>query len=427
MKKKNLFLAITLLLFSSVAVAQLKVHNNGKVGICSDTVISGKVQMNISAGDNTGFCIYDDIWNTIKFKLLTSEFNSYLLSPCFDSWQNPIGIGFDNADGHIYIGAKSAMSGSLGQVTIKPNPSYNHHYALYLLHNSNTTGTSALSSNGGAVSIFSSVIANSGLTYSSSNFSVNGSGYISAAGITATSDSLLKENIRPLEKSLDKIMMLKGVSYNYKSSSLPHKQQEIKFDNPAFSDSIMDLIPDELKIREETANIIEDEIANGKHIGFLAQDVEKVLPEVVRTTPNGSKGINYLDIIALLAEGIKEQQAQIEELHTEIQELKSNISRSASDATSVQSATGMRSRLYQNAPNPFSENTLIKVFISEQVKSASLNIYDLQGKQLKKIIITGKGENSVFISASEFPAGIYLYSLITDGNEVDTKKMILTE
>ena len=55
-----------------------------------------------------------------------------------------------------------------------------------------------------------------------------------------------------------------------------------------------------------------------------------------------------------------------------------------------------------------------------------LCIYDLQGKQIKQILIARRGEGSQMISGSELTAGMYLYTLIADGNEVDTKRMILT-
>jgi hypothetical protein len=58
---------------------------------------------------------------------------------------------------------------------------------------------------------------------------------------------------------------------------------------------------------------------------------------------------------------------------------------------------------------------------------AYLCFYDLQGKQLKQITLTQRGEGSEIIQGSQFAAGIYLYALIADGQEVDVKKMILTE
>ncbi|MFT4565998.1 MAG: hypothetical protein ACI9FN_000951 [Saprospiraceae bacterium] len=50
-----------------------------------------------------------------------------------------------------------------------------------------------------------------------------------------------------------------------------------------------------------------------KQLGFIAQNVETVVPEVVRTNADGYKAVDYSKITALLNEAIKEQQIQIEE------------------------------------------------------------------------------------------------------------------
>ena len=63
----------------------------------------------------------------------------------------------------------------------------------------------------------------------------------------------------------------------------------------------------------------------------------------------------------------------------------------------------------------------------EDVKTAYLCIYNLQGTQIKQIRIMLRGEGSQLISGSELAAGMYLYALIVDGKEVDTKRMILTK
>jgi hypothetical protein len=51
----------------------------------------------------------------------------------------------------------------------------------------------------------------------------------------------------------------------------------------------------------------------------------------------------------------------------------------------------------------------------------------MQGTLLKQYPLNTKGESSITIFANEFKAGMYLYSLITDGKETDTKRMILTQ
>ena len=73
------------------------------------------------------------------------------------------------------------------------------------------------------------------------------------------------------------------------------------------------------------------------------------------------------------------------------------------------------------------QNTEIKFYISEDVKTAQLCIYNLQGTQIKQIVIAKRGEGLQLISGSELTAGMYLYALIVDGKEVDTKRMILTK
>ncbi|MDR3058575.1 MAG: T9SS type A sorting domain-containing protein, partial [Prevotella sp.] len=77
-------------------------------------------------------------------------------------------------------------------------------------------------------------------------------------------------------------------------------------------------------------------------------------------------------------------------------------------------------------PNPFQVKTEIRYFLPQEVQQAYLCIFDMQGKMLKKLDAPA-GENTLTIRGSELHAGMYLYSLIADGKEVDTKRMILTK
>ena len=52
---------------------------------------------------------------------------------------------------------------------------------------------------------------------------------------------------------------------------------------------------------------------------------------------------------------------------------------------------------------------------------------DMNGKQIQQITLTERGNSSVTISGGELNAGMYLYSLIADGQVIDTKRMILTK
>jgi hypothetical protein len=55
-------------------------------------------------------------------------------------------------------------------------------------------------------------------------------------------------------------------------------------------------------------------------VGVIAQEVEKVLPEVVATRENGYKAVRYEKLVALLIEAVKDQQKQIDELKARLEE-----------------------------------------------------------------------------------------------------------
>ena len=83
--------------------------------------------------------------------------------------------------------------------------------------------------------------------------------------------------------------------------------------------------------------------------------------------------------------------------------------------------------LLQNIPNPFSQTTSIKCFIPSNSKASSLLVFDMNGTLKKTIPISGTGDITLAINGKELIAGMYYYTLVIDNNEIDTKKMILTE
>ena len=93
----------------------------------------------------------------------------------------------------------------------------------------------------------------------------------------SASDKRLKDNIKPIENALEKVNKISGVEFDWNSN--------------------------------------QDTYAEGMHdIGVIAQEIEEVIPEVVKTRDNGYKAVKYEKIVPLLIEAIKEQQTQIDEL-----------------------------------------------------------------------------------------------------------------
>jgi hypothetical protein len=217
------------------------------------------------------------------------------------------------------------------------------------------------------------------------------------------SDSRLKENLRVIEKPLEKLLQMNGVKYDF------IKQSNDTISNEAEQQKLEKMQKDKL--------------------GFLAQDLEKIIPEAVLYEEDEDRYyIEYNALIPVIVEAMKEQQAQIEELKSELagccQEGLKSGSINNTDELNLNVA---QAKLYQNNPNPFSVQTAVKFEIPETVKSAQLHICNMTGTLLKTITVNQRNNGSVIINANEFNAGMYLYSLVCDGKIVDTKQMLLTE
>ena len=223
------------------------------------------------------------------------------------------------------------------------------------------------------------------------------------------SDARRKENINPLSNSLSLILKLQGVSYDLKREFV---------------------INDSLDMNEAMVNRLDEERKN--RIGFLAQDVNEILPEVVFYDDSTDiYMIDYNRFSPVLVEAIKEQQLIIENLQHEILAIKESLTNDGLKSASleeVESTDELKTNtLYQNSPNPFNENTKIEFYLTEETQNAILNVYDMNGKQLRSIGINQIGFGNVTLSSMEYNAGMYMYALIADGIIVDTKQMILTD
>lgn len=276
----------------------------------------------------------------------------------------------------------------------KPWPSVNSgNYRLFLSDNlkiginRNPIGIEALQVNGG-------VIANYYIQYS---------------------DVRLKKNISSLKKNLITISMLNPISYDYDKG----KMQEILSKGTEVDSELTEAKANagEVKLNEEGLD--------GRY-GFSAQEVQKVLPNLVHETENGYLSVNYLDIIPILVGAINEQQKLIEEQTKKIEELKEIVVR-GKDSNSEEALNINSPILEQNTPNPFSENTIIKYDLgTEQIVDAQIVVYDMSGKTMRTFDLNNT-KGRVEVRRNELSPGIYAYSLIKAGSVVDSKIMVLTE
>lgn len=233
--------------------------------------------------------------------------------------------------------------------------------------------------------------------------------------IVISSDRRLKREIRPLQNAMDKLSQLNGVAYR---KSLPNLH----------SNNIdMQGITDEVKLNTIRCDTLSsnDEVEHNENYGFIAQELREVFPELVREDNDGYLGIDYISLIPVMVEAMKELREEIDMLKSANDELeirdKSTLDNNGA-GNANQGAT-----LYQNTPNPFSSETEVRYYIPTNAGQAYLLIFDMQGTLKKQVQITKKGDGFVTINASELPAGMYIYSLIVDGREIDSKRMILTK
>lgn len=192
---------------------------------------------------------------------------------------------------------------------------------------------------------------------------------------------------------------------------------------------------DEAKRGVDLDNIeVSDEIPQTRlstvKYGLAADQLKEVYPELVYEDKSGNVSINYIEMIPLLVQAVNELKAENQNLTKEVALLKGETKSEAktrNEATAINTVNEAVLSLAQNNPNPFSESTSIEVSVPQSVRSASLFIYDMSGKMLKRIAVTGRGTSRVPVTAEGLTEGMYLYTLIADGKVVGTKKMILAK
>lgn len=75
--------------------------------------------------------------------------------------------------------------------------------------------------------------------------------------------------------------------------------------------------------------------------------------------------------------------------------------------------------------NPAKGSTAINCYIPLETVNAYIQIYNTMGGMVLKLPIGTKGQNEIYVDTYKLPNGIYIYSLVTDGRLIDTKRMII--
>ncbi len=251
---------------------------------------------------------------------------------------------------------------------------------------------------------------------SSTKFVIFGSA-VASGGNWQASDRRLKREVREIGDALKIVQNLRGVKYSYQSDAYPTLG-----------------------------------LSDKQEYGFIAQEVEEVMPEAVRDAEiNESQDVEfkvmqYTQIIPVLTEAIKEQQVIIDdqedrlieqyEINANYEKLIANLEarlsaleenaqggKRASINRAVKTAEGISLR--QNFPNPFNGETVVEYTIPVDMKAASLTVYDLTGKQQLNSIELAPGSGEITLNAESLAPGVYFYTIEQYNQTLARQKMIV--
>ncbi|MEO0041937.1 MAG: hypothetical protein RL329_1385 [Bacteroidota bacterium] len=224
-------------------------------------------------------------------------------------------------------------------------------------------------------------------------YKLHAAGNVLANNYYVPSDQRLKQNIQTIKDPMAIITGLNGKTYEMRTKAF----EERHFDA-------------------------------GRMYGFLAQELQKVMPEAVKENAEGFLTVNYDFVIPVLTEGIKTQQKTIETLQAELEEikkiLKSNTVSKSTDAAVLNSKRVETVKLEQNRPNPTASIALIAYEMPQTMNQGNLIITDLTGKMIQNITLENNHAD-VTVDVSNMADGIYVYSLVVKGEVLASKKMMV--
>ncbi|MCU7549944.1 tail fiber domain-containing protein [Chitinophagaceae bacterium LB-8] len=256
-----------------------------------------------------------------------------------------------------------------------------------------------------------------GIYGTASGGSFNAAGYFNGA-VWATSynyivsDRKFKQDIVPLEHTLQQLMKLKPATYlfnkeAYKSMQLPTGKQ-------------IGLIADEVK------EVFPELVQQAVHPAELDKDTRKELSPEIKY-----EGINYQGLIPVLVASVQElktlndeHQQQIEQQQQQINDLKETVDRLL-NTLNLNGNNLTTAFLKASIPNPAQGTALIQYYVPQNSRTANIVFTDMKGAIIKSITISNKGDGQLNVNTAAWTAGTYTYTLYINGTQTDSKKLVI--
>lgn len=176
------------------------------------------------------------------------------------------------------------------------------------------------------------------------------------------------------------------------------------------------------------------------YTGFVAQDVYAAARSVgydfsgvdkPRSDQQSFYGLRYSEFVVPLVKAVQELSAKndsLEQANAQLNQRLTQIEQLLGMGSGTQNGNTVMltaARLFQNVPNPADQTTLISYYLPQTAGSAVIRISGMGGETIRSIAVNGTGMGQLQVQTTRLAPGTYLYSLIVDGNVVDTKKMVV--
>jgi hypothetical protein len=244
------------------------------------------------------------------------------------------------------------------------------------------------------------------------------------------SDQVLKTNIQPLTNSLEKVLAMNGISYDWNYTSYP----EMSFDSS-----------NHIGFKAQEINQIDERLTYLDANDLMHVEYDKVVPLVVESIQEMNEIIEQKDsLINALNEKVNALNTQVLDQNTRLSQIESclaslgicEVNQSAIQRTSDELQQQMINKiqvnlsnknsivLKQNVPNPYSESTVIEYIIPISVQKAQIQFFDSFGKLIHSVDLVARGKGELTVFANDLSSGLYTYTLVADGKVVTSKKMV---
>lgn len=259
-------------------------------------------------------------------------------------------------------------------------------------------------------------------TTGSSKLFVNGNLTYNGS-LTNASDRRLKQNVQNFQYGLNEVLQLRPKTYEYNG----------KADIPTGMSHVGLVAQDLQKVAPELVGSFE-------HVSYKEQSIKSQEQELPLEIEKTEKFLNIKEssIKYMLVNAIQDQQEIIEtqndmisELSEQLEALEGRINNYISNPTVTQTNVTLSesavAELGVNRPNPFETMTSIPYTIPADAQNATMKFFNISGQLIKTVAIDHTGAGNLTVNAADMAAGTFTYTLTVDGQLVATKKMVLTK